>query len=308
MLLSRPLLAATVDDDNIHLLDEKKMYPMLASPKLDGIRVLVKDGKAYTRSMKLVRNRNVQQNLSKVEFNGLDGEICAGNVLDPMCFRNTTTAVMAEDAVIDFTYWVFDDFLHPGQFKARYEALQERIQSWDIYSQVKVLEHILIENREQLEEYEQENLAKGFEGTMLRSLHGHYKQNRSTFNEGILLKLKRGQLVRGEAVILDFIERMHNTNEATLDERGFTKRSAHKDNKVGRGDLGSLVVRNEEEQEFRIGNGPGLDDALRKEIWDNRDKYRGMTVRYQWFKYGAYDKPRFPQFIAFRDEDDQSEG
>lgn len=301
----RPLLAATCDDDNIHLVK----YPVLCSPKLDGIRVLVKDKLAQTRSLKPVRNNHVRNTLSHEILNGLDGEICAGDVLDPMCFRNTTTAVMAEYAVEPFTYWVFDDFLQSGEFAFRYARLQERVDALSaMFPKIKVLEHRLITNRDELEEYEQENLAKGFEGTMLRSLNGPYKFNRSTFNEGTLLKLKRGQLVRGEAIILDFIERMHNANEATTDERGFTKRSAHKDNKVGRGDLGSLLVRNEQGQEFKIGNGPGLDDSLRSEIWNNRDKYKGQTVRYQWFKYGAYDKPRFPQFIGLRDPDDMSEG
>lgn len=309
----RPLLAATCDDSNI----DKLHYPLLASPKLDGIRVIIRDGIAQTRSLKPVRNKHVQKCLGHSLFNGLDGEICAGNVLDPKCFRNTTTAVMAEDAVVPFTYWVFDDFLQEGEFAFRIARLKERAERTE-YVGIKVLEHVLIEDRYQLEAYEDDCLTKGFEGVMLRSLNGKYKHNRSTFNEGILLKLKRGQIVNGDALIIGFKERMHNANEATIDERGFTKRSVHKENKIGRGDLGALLVKEilriDENgdyvfgHEFSIGNGDGLDDSLRKKIWDNQADYLRKIVRFEWFKYGAYDKPRFPKYVAIRDPDDMSEG
>lgn len=304
-MIKRPLLAATCDDSNIHKLN----YPLLASPKLDGIRVLIKDGVAYTRSMKPVRNVYVQRALGQECFNGLDGEVVAGHELDPLCFRNTATAVMAEHSKVEWTYWVFDDFTAEGNFAQRLAKLQDFCLALGVEIPIKFIPHRVINNSEELEVYEAENLHSGFEGTMLRDPNGRYKENRSTFNEGILLKLKRGQIMRADAVIVGFIERQQNDNEATTDERGLTKRSTAKSGKTGRGDLGSLLVKDcDTGTEFKVGNGPGLDDALRAKIWQNQNDYLGATIRYQWCKYGAYSKPRFPQYIAIRPADDLSQG
>ena len=66
---------------------------------------------------------------------------------------------------------------------------------------------------------------------------GPYKCGRSTVREGYLLKLKR--FADGEAVILGCCEQMHNANAAQQDAFGRTKRSSHKDNKIGKATLGA---------------------------------------------------------------------
>lgn len=299
----RPLLAGTTDDENIHLL----RFPLLASPKLDGIRVLIMNGVAQTRSLKPVRNRYVQSILGHDLLSGLDGEIVAGDGLDPMTFRNTTTAVMAEHSQVPFTYYVFDDFNEIGEFQYRLQCVEQRINHKLDIECVRVLKHERIDNMEQLLAYEEKILAEGFEGVMLRKLDGGYKMGRSTFNEHTLLKLKRGQVQNGDAEVIGFQERQANNNEATRNVLGYLERSAHKENRVGRADLGAFLVKDiDTGYEFKIGIGVGLDDTLRKTVWDNQADYLGKVVRYEWFKYGAYDKPRFPKFVAFRDKEDMS--
>lgn len=307
----RPLLAADplkgikeFDAQNEKL--SQLSYPLLASPKLDGIRVLIIDGIAVTRSLKPVRNKYVQSILGREEFNGLDGEVVAGSALDPMAFRNTTTAVMAEEGQHDFTFWVFDDHIYDDCFEARLSMVWERMMEYAHYP-IRGLEHKWIHNPEELFDYEESNLEKGFEGTMLRHPNGGYKYGRSTVNQEILLKLKRGQVQNGDAEIIGFKERLVNNNEATVNELGYTERSVCKENMQGRGDLGSFLVRDiDSGYEFSVGIGIGLDDNLRGAVWDNQEDYLGKIVRYEWFKYGAYDKPRFPKFICFRDEEDIS--
>ena len=119
------------------------------------------------------------------------------------------------------------------------------------------------------------------------------------------MKLKRGQLRNGDAEIVGFTERFSNQNEAKINELGYQKRSTSKDGLLPRGDLGSLQVRDIDTGfEFSIGTGVGLNDALRSEVWKNQEHYLGMVVRYEWFAYGNYDKPRFPKFICFRASED----
>lgn len=294
----RPLLAATCDDSNF---DQLK-YPLLASPKLDGIRCLVVDGKLYSRSMKLIRNKSLQQLTNWNLYNGLDGELIIGSPTAKNVFRDTTSAVMSEGGTsIGVKFYVFDNFLANAPFDSRYYALSKYVNELLLIR----VPHTLMNNAEELMEYEAEMLALGYEGVMLRSLQGKYKNGRSTFKEGILIKLKRGQLRNGDATIIGFTERQHNENEAVINELGYQKRSSSKSGMVSKGDLGSLQVRDVDTGfEFSIGCGVGLNDSLRAEIWQNQEVYLGKLIRYEWFAYGNYDKPRFPKFVCFRDQED----
>ena len=122
---------------------------------------------------------------------------------------------------------------------------------------------------------------------------------RSRLSLKILLKLKR--FTDSEAVILDVVEEMANMNEATVDERGYTKRSSHQDNKVGKGRMGALLVRDlTTGVEFQIGT--GFDAADRAEFWEQ--DMRGKIVKYKSFSIGVKDKPRFPSFLGLRSEID----
>jgi DNA ligase-1 len=117
--------------------------------------------------------------------------------------------------------------------------------------------------------------------------------------EGTLLKLKR--FVDSEYEIVGFEERMHNGNEATKDELGNTKRSSHQENKVGRGDLGALVLRCDA---GTFNCGTGFTDAMRAEIWANRDGYLGKLAKVKSFLIGVKTLPRFPTFLGFRAPED----
>jgi DNA ligase-1 len=120
--------------------------------------------------------------------------------------------------------------------------------------------------------------------------------------EGILGKLKC--FTDAEYEVVGFQERMHNGNEATVNALGHTERSSHKENKIGRGDLGALVCRTADGLEFNVGT--GFDDQLRRWIWDNRENLHGKLVKVKSFLIGVKDAPRFPVFLGFRDPIDMS--
>ena len=115
------------------------------------------------------------------------------------------------------------------------------------------------------------------------------------------MKLKR--FVDSEAMILGFSELMHNENEAEVNELGYTKRSHKKEGMVASGLLGAFGVRDiVTNVEFDVAS--GLDEELKKEIWDNKDKYLGKLIKYKYFPTGGKEKPRLPVFLGFRDLDD----
>lgn len=295
----KPLLAAALEEKDFG----KLKFPLYASVKLDGIRVLVIDGVVYSRSLKPIRSKVVQELFGKKELNGLDGEILYGAWNDPEVFNKTTQAVMSTELPEGFdrdliTFVAFDITDKDMDFGARRLA----VLVYDSFKQLVALNQHRVESLEELLSFETVALDSGFEGVMLRSPEGKYKQGRSTLKEQILMKLKRFQ--DDEAIVVGFEEKMHNTNEAKKDNLGHTERSTSKEGLVPAGTLGALQVELFKDRSVSFNIGTGFDDKWRKEIWDNQEKYLGKIVKFKHFVVGSIDRPRFPSFQSFREEDD----
>lgn len=287
----RPMLAAAVDDA------AALRFPLLASPKFDGIRCVIRGGAALTRRLKSVPNRYVQTVLKSLPLSGCDGELIAG-----AAFNGTSSAIMSYDGSPKFVFYIFDDFSRPQKgFDIRYYVdLIERLKTVQS-PHVALVEQVLIADVPMLERYEQQILAAGYEGVILRDPMAPYKFGRSTLKQQWLLKLKRFE--DGEAVVLGSEEMVHNDNEAKRNDLGLIERSSRKAGKAKAGVLGKLRVRDlETDVEFKIG--AGFTQALRAELWTQRKKIQGRVVKYKHQAFGQKDKPRLPVFLGFRDERD----
>lgn len=318
--LWKPNLAAKPKPEDLDKLLPLLRYPLLGSPKYDGIRVEVQNGKLYSRSLKLIPNLAMQKLWGRKELNGLDGEIIVGPATASDCFNRSTSAVMSRDKLAeDAVFNVFDRFSDDAEpFDCRLEDAEDVIEQSSIGA-VRPVKHILLRNLAQLLAYEAKETGKGHEGIMLRDPNGVYKQGRSTLKEGGLIAVKR--FVEIEAFILDIYEQNENTNEQKENELGKMKRSSHKAGKVGKGTLGGFHVRpliQDGEKAcnyvfnkpcdchpiFKVAGGPGLTNALRDELWAKRDSLVGKIVKVRYQLIGTMDKPRIPQFLGFRDERD----
>lgn len=295
----KPMLAKDYDP-------AKLIYPVYASPKLDGIRCSIVNGRPMSRTLKPIPSKWVHNCLAHERFDGMDGELIVGDVTAKNVFSHTSSHVMAHDKVFEFTYYVFDLHNYPVEFDTRLAALRVRIE--EEYSGVTrpicnivALNQTVIHSDEELALYEAEQINLGFEGVILRKINGEYKFGRSTVNEGYLLKVKRFE--DSECVVLGVVEQLKNNNEKVVNELGRSKRSSHQENKVGKGTTGALYVRDlESGMEFHIGT--GMDDKLRQEIWDNRETYINSIVTYKFFPVGVKDLPRHPVFKGFRHKED----
>lgn len=292
----KPMLAVDADIENIK-------YPVLCSDKLDGIRCIILDGVAYSRSLKPIRNKYVQELFGKEVFNGFDGELVVGGVFDKDVFQKTTSGVMSEKGTPDVTFYVFDHCLLPEMpYTERLERVREVLEQQGSsvpYNAVKCLESTVVNSHEQLQYILQDIQEKGGEGVILRSLDSGYKYGRSTLKQGWLLKVKF--FLQDEFEVVGFEERMHNENEATVNELGYTERSSHKENLTPMNTLGSLILRYGDVT-FKCGT--GFNDKQRKDIWDNRDDYMGKLASVRYMNVGQKDLPRVPSFQGFRDTDD----
>lgn len=276
---------------------EKIQYPVFASPKLDGIRCSVYHNRALTRTLKDVPNHHVRGLLSDPIFEGFDGELIIGDPTDHDVYRNTVSGIMSKDGQPEFTYHVFDLHDEKGGWSHRYGALAGTFRP----KFIQMLPHELVEHADDLLAYEAARVNEGYEGVILRKPDGHYKFGRSTAKEGLLMKLKRFE--DSEAVVLEVIEEMHNGNVAQTNELGRTKRSSHKENKVGKGRMGALRVKDlHTGVEFELGT--GFTDEDKAWWWEQRDAAMHPIAKYKSFPVGVKTKPRHPVFLGIRDERD----
>lgn len=292
----RPMLAGKVPED----LDRIR-YPVLASAKLDGIRCLIKDGVAYSRTLKPIRNYHVQRLLGRPEYEGFDGELIVGSPTAKNAMQASTSGIMSYEGEPDFHFYVFDKWNRTCSFDdvQTQLALADNLPSF-IGGHV----HRTLGNSRALEQYEEDCISEGYEGVIIRDPLAKYKFGRSTTREGWMLKLKR--YAQSEAVIIGFEELMHNANSPELDERGYTKRSSAQNGKVPSGMLGAFIcldARNPAGKIFNVGT--GFTEADRIAFWHNRDALKGKMITYSHFDLtGTKEAPRHPVFISFRDRDD----
>ncbi len=285
-MITKPMLAGTVDDiSTLH-------YPLFASPKIDGIRVLtlyqniVKSHSmdqgginAYTYSrineeFKLLKNLQMRSMLKTLPA-GLDGELLTlDNAGAPNTFNDCQSKVMSKSVTSAFQYLIFD-YLPNQQTHVPFLQRMELLSKLELPFFCSLLPQTYVKDADELELYESQIVEAGYEGVMLKAIDAPYKQGRSTLREGYLLKLKRFEDAEAELIGAEELVREHH-NEST-------------------GMLGALQCRYNDVL-FSIGT--GFTEQQRKMFWLARHKLpKHVTFKYQ--KYGTKDAPRSPVFKAF---------
>jgi DNA ligase-1 len=261
------------------------------------------DGRLRSRSLKPIPNKYTSALFSRPELAGLDGELVVGEATAEDVFRVTSAATSAEKGSPDVRFFVFDHFDATGGFEERQQAVKRAVAKAGLGDRVVIVEQRFIHNSEELLAFEEEMLEAGYEGLILRSRTGPYKQGRSTVNEGWMLKLKR--FTDSEAEILGVIEEMENTNDAHTNALGRTERSSCKSGLKPKGRAGALRVRDLKTGiEFNVGG--GFNSADRDNFWTHRAQVIGMVLKYKSFLIGVKDAPRFPIYLGMRNDWDRS--
>ncbi len=293
-MITQPMLASQCKDM------KKLRFPLLATPKLDGIRCLKIRGDAVSRNFKPIRNPYIREGLRAYCPDGLDGEL----MVKGAAFNETSGTVMRMNGEgtdqCDFEYWVFD-YVADERTETRYAERMRQLADLRLPPFCKKVLPVICHTLEELEAFEEQCVRDGYEGAMVRDPNGPYKCGRSTEREGMLLKIKR--FADDEAEVIGFEEKMHNGNPATENAFGRTERKGGQAGLVPAGTLGSLRVRDlKTGVEFNVGS--GLNDAQRADIWAHQDSYRGRVVKYRHQPSGKKELPRFPTFLGFRHPDD----
>jgi DNA ligase-1 len=305
-MITKPMKACTID-----LL--KLVYPVIASPKLDGIRCLKLHGKLLSASFKPIPNRFVNDVLTPLIPDGFDGELV---LRGKRPFNEVSSAIMSRDGEPAFEYQVFDYVIDPDAEKSKeYHERIDDLKRWFAVAHthkdvalkyVKLVKTRVILNVSQLENFEAACCGLGYEGVMVRCPTGLYKSGRATPRLQWLIKIKRFR--DSEAIIVGYEQQKTNCNPAQRDELGRLKRSTAKAGMRGKGVLGAFLVQEVEGgvkwSNPRFSVGTGFTAEQRVFFWRNRKKMIGKIIKYKYQPHGAKDSPRIPVFLGFRDPRD----
>lgn len=280
-------------------------YPVAVFPKFNGFRGYMKDGVVYTASNKPFKNKELQTRFVRRDFENLDGEFVVGDPADGHnSLEKTSSVVTSQKPIDDLRFYAFDwigDLNMP--FGERYEKLKKLV-SMEGRKCFKVMKapFELAYNWNDVLRIEREYVALGWEGVITRDLAAPYKCGRSTAREAYMGKLK--QFSDAEFRIVGWEERMHNGNEATVSETGRTKRSTAKAGKTGRGDLGALICKTKDGNEFGVGT--GFTDEQRAQFWEIKNQLIGQFAKVKFHETGTKDVPLLPVFLQIRPKEDMT--
>jgi DNA ligase-1 len=266
---------------------DKKKKPTLKGrwyfePKLDGLRLVVIGGVAYSRGGREIKTvGHILKELHQVA--GIEGYVLDGEVMGSGTFEETVSAAKnvaaSGGACVDLVYNVFD-CVRIDEWKSREtRKLSER--KADLVAllpkdmpHVKVVPWVDRSNADfpTIKKHHDEFRAKGYEGIMLK-LDAPYEFKRSK----VLLKLKEFE---------DIDLKVVGSTEGLGKYQGM---------------LGNLIV---SEDGIRSEVGSGFSDEQRRLFWEKRESLVGRTVEVRFQEKTAEGKLRFPTFVRFRDDKD----
>ena len=294
----KPMLAVAITRSQLKDID---LSQYMVSQKIDGIRCIVivtaDDVQILSRSLKPIRNKHIVETLTQ-HFKGkvgvFDGELVAadslGNILP---FNETSSTVMNAATISIFKYLLFD-IINDQPYCDRYSQLVHYVGG-----AVELVTHSHVDT---VDAFIEQEARLGNEGIILRKTTGAYKYGRSTLKEGGLIKYKF--FTDNEFVVKGYTEKMHNTNEQTVNETGHSVRSSSAEGLIPTGTLGALIL---ECDGVEFGVGTGFTEAMRKELWDMKDELIGKLAKVKYISCGGLNVPRPPVvFLGFRDMEDLS--
>lgn len=313
----KPLLAPNQEIDLNEL-----SYPLLISPKMDGMRIIFYKGKIFTRSLKQLPNKQLREKFEPIRRYSeqyqvvLDGEIYSPE----LTFQEIISFCMTQDledkkSIKKFgeikkipehlKFYCFDYIENDNydeHFRIRY-ANTTKIDGGFPRLATRVY-HKLIKSKEEVEQYFDEVLDNNYEGLILRSLDGRYKFGRATLKENIIYKLK--PFVTIDAKIKGIVQatKVNEDAKKKINELGRSVTSK----KVGERHViekASAFIVDYEGKDLKVTL--SLTDEEKKYVWEHQDEYIGKWVEYKYLKIGMKDGglPRHPTTIRMRNDKDE---
>lgn len=302
-------------------------YPLLVSTKMDGCRLLFKQGKIVTRSLKALPNIQLNQKFEPLrkysEENDviLDGEVFAPNIPfqfivscfmtedyeDKKSVKKWTELCQEHDYFISrqevfdklkfhiFDYLpsekIFYTFKHRLEFALKVSKQFPTLIEW--------VAQKLVYHPEEVTAHFEEVLKQGYEGLILRNPESLYKFGRARVSENIAYKLKPWATVDSKIIGIVQATVVNEDAEKTVNELGYSRTSKRQEDRHTIDKAQAFVVDfNGKELSVPI----AMPDAQKIYIWKNKNEYIGKYVEFKFMKIGMKENglPRIPKMIRMR--------
>lgn len=282
----------------------KVNYPIWGFPKIDGVRICHLTGSATARTLMPHANLYMTRRFSSAIYKGIDGEGTYGSITSKSLCRDTVSALNTIEGQPNIEWHAFD-FLREDvvglMYKDRYQALVEYVEHY-CPDGVKVIPYTVLNSKEEVEAFYEKCLAEGYEGIVLRDPLGLHKNGRCTEIEANYLRMKPSS--DKEALVLEIEEAKANLNKPKKNALGYQERSSHKENKVGKGMIGTLICQDVlSGQIIRVGAGK-MPHKDRVDFFLHPEKILAKYIKYRSTDTGVKDAPRFGRFISLRAKED----
>jgi len=295
--MKKPMLLSNEDYD-LNTLDYTKMF---GSKKRDGVRSEISNQGLLNRSLKILRNTEVQKYFEDVYKNLPDGIVLEAEVhSNTMPCREIAGICnsLDHDVPKDLKLYIFGIFDIEKTFEERIQLLKEVEKKYLKGDRYEIVPQILIVSSEDATNFYKETLEEGFEGIVLMDGRKIYKQGRVTINQHIGFKKKPHSEL--DLPILGTTERFLNLNESEKNELGRSFKRNTVDAKEGTGIAATFICQlpNGETTKVSLTG----DEAFRREIWKNRDSYIGKYAVVKSMAYGVKDKLRHARLIKIKEK------
>lgn len=298
---------------------------MVSSPKLDGNRILCIAGSLHTASWKAPRNEKLLSLLGGMIDLASDKQLFFDMELydreashhAALSGKLNSYSDPLPDSVHAYvfdagTMEVFDQQCEFCPFEVRiplYKYWVELISDSNIIA----LEQRPIASAEQAQQFFDEDIKNGFEGSMLRStkirytpkgemIGGYYKHGRATNRQGIIFKVKNW--VKSMGTVTKVLPRMRIKDGVPrgIDELGRATRPSNISNYEETQCVGALEVTvcdaiDPEPIIFNIGFAKGFPLEKREDMW--HEKLVGRAIEFRHMSHGAKVNARMGQLIRF---------
>lgn len=281
---------------------EDMQYPLIASHKLDGCRMIFNKGELQSRSGKPIVNKQIHKKYSWLkDITGTLDIVLDGEFYSPTAeFSEISSVFRSHDKVIpeDMEFWAFDIGNHPSKYQDRIADLLRIADNHNI----KVPDSFMCHNPEQVRSIMEQALEDGYEGLILLSPRSKYKNGRITVPSGDGYKLKPYRTFDSKILSVVQASEVDPNAEKTINELGYSETSKKKGDRIPVDKAAAFEVQYEKGSVYVV---LAMTDEEKEEVWQNREDYIGRTVEWKGLCIGMKDVPRHPITIRMRPDKDE---
>lgn len=283
-------------------------YPALVSYKFDGSRVIVYNGKLFTRNLKLHPNQNLKLRFAALLDLSCKGWVFDGELYDPnLEFNELQSTLRSFTAPLQSSLglFLFDSVRLLEWNSESRERFIDRIETYRAqcaYNKppyVTAVHQQVVNDPASAQLYFNEVISNGGEGIILRDPQSRYKHGRATIKERTMFKFKISHTLDARIVEITQGRKLRVGVERTRRLDGSLERPFKNEDYTLDNCMGAFVVEHEGKT-FKVGTGKGLDRQMKEFIWQLKNQYIGRWIEFKYLPVGNKDVPRMGKFVRFR--------